>query len=445
MKGINITNGKSVAIVVTLFICFSYDLTSATADDALPMEGAVALAIKNSNQIISAKNEVDSARSQIQARKSGRHPQLNIEARYYHISEVPSLTFQSGQNMDFGDHESYSVGPVVTWNILDFGKTKSLIKSAEESHSSKENEAEWLERQVILATRLSYLKSLLTAEQLELIRQSLKLAENQHKDIRNRARAGSASRIDLLSASKEVNNLTLQARQLSTDHANSLEDLLTVIGRPNHLPTSSSLKLDSLSDIRTKLFSYLNLNTNSFDAEKHPLILSVDKSARATLLAAKSQRASGYPHLTLFAKSSLEYPNGPTPEEIHQNMAGVNLTIPIYEGGRSSYEHREKVFLANSLENKKRHIMRNLTTSYKKNLEQLATFRENSKVHAASVKEAEEKASLVYKSYLSGKLSFLEVQNANLQHLESKMQSTFNEIQIYMLAAELASFTGENK
>jgi len=52
-------------------------------------------------------------------------------------------------------------------------------------------------------------------------------------------------------------------------------------------------------------------------------------------------------------------------------------------------------------------------------------------------------ARLTYKSYKAGTVRFLEVQTANLQALDAKIQSVSNNVQLLMQLSVLSSLSGK--
>lgn len=432
---------NSLSTLLILFV-LSFDLPARAQVVTLDM--VEKLALKNSDKLIASQNELESVKSKASSSESLLYPRLSMEGTYRHVSEVPDLTFPTGQKMAFGDNKNYSVGPMISWTLLDFGQSSNLVKSVKIMEESKVNERSWVKRQTLLLSRITYLKCILKTEQIALTRESLKLAQNQYKDILNRSRAGTLSRIDLLSASKEVNSLSLQLMQLESEYKNEIKNLSKIINDETLLSNGASVQFESLSEIENKFVGYKNKKTDDFKVENHPLILSMQKSVESLRHSAESSKSSGYPKLTVFAKTSFDYPDGPKLEQIHQNTIGMNVSIPLYEAGKSTGEYQERFFSFQAMQNKKDDTYKDLKTEYAKTLDQLGILAEKSSIYNKSIKETEERAKLVYSSYLSGKLGFLEVQSANLQLLDSKTQSTLNDIQIIIQLIQIASFLEDN-
>lgn len=434
----------SVFGVLVIILLLTFQCYGTSGDETLSLDEVESLALKNSDMLAENINEQQAAAYKINQSKSLLYPKLSLDANFRYVSVVPALTFPTGQQLAFGDNENYSFGPVLSYNLIDFGQSRATVESAKQTYQSKQIEQSWLRRQSVLTARTVYLKCLLKFEQIDLTLQSLKLAENQHKDILNRTRAGAATRIDLLAASKEVNTFKLQLKQLKADYENELQNLAVLINPAEHSPQKTNLKLQTMTELKNKFATFKVPKENDFTAEQHPLVKALEKNIESVNLLAESSKAAGLPKVSVFAKTSLDYPNGPILQQINQNTFGVNITIPIYEGKKSLSEHYEKSFTAKALSNRKNQSIKELSSEFKKALIQFKALQAKSDIYHVSIKESEERARLVYSSYLSGKISFLEVQSANLQALDAKVQNTFNEIQKYTLLAQLASFLEDN-
>jgi outer membrane protein len=371
------------------------------------------------------------------------YPKISLEGSYKYVSEIPTLRFPGGMKTAFGDNTNYSIGPVLSWTLWDFGSTQNGIKGFDALIKSKEAEKDLSNRLILLNSRLAYFRVQLRIEQKKMIADSLKLAESQYRDIQNRMSAGSSNRIDLLSAHKEVLNLKIQFRQVESDLSAELRDLYALIGRNDFFELNQQINIAPLESSLATLTKYGRGEFNQNSINQHPLIKMHTANALASRLSAEGLNANKLPKLSLFAKSSIDYPNGPILENIHQNIIGLTISMPLFEGGKSTNEALEKTNQAIANENRREEVRLNLVRDWKKANDQLISLKEKQKIYKISVNESEERAKLVYSSYRFGRSSFLEVQSSNLQALETKVQSTTNDVQILIQLAYLASISEE--
>lgn len=400
-------------------------------------------ALKSSYNAKALTAEVDALKNKVDAQHSQLLPKINLEGSYKYITDVPTLKFPGGATTKFGDNQNYSIGPVLSWTLLDFGSTKKSVNGLQAQEKAKSAEKESNNRQILLNARLAYFKIQLRLEQQRLVSDSLKLVESQHKDIQNRINAGSSNRIDLLSAHKEVLNLKLQSRQIQTELKADIRDLYTLMGRSDSIDPLVPIEVDDITSSVSALSKYQKDNIDSLDLTQHPLIKMHTANAESLRYTAESFNANQLPKLSFFAKTSIDYPNGPILENFNQNTIGVNLTMPLFEGSRSQNEAAEKQNMAIASENRREQVRTELIRDWKKAQDQLSGLRAKVEFYKDLVKESEERSKLIYASYKIGRSSFLEVQSANLQALEAKVQSTTNDVQVLIQLAFLASISEE--
>jgi outer membrane protein len=400
-------------------------------------------ALASSHNAKALNAEIDAAKNKTEALHSLLYPKLVLDANYKYISEVPTLNLPGGAHSAFGDNNNYSIGPVLSWTVWDFGSTQKSLKGAVATEISKESEKKLTTRQTLLAARLAYFKVQLRQEQLRLVTDSLKLAESQYRDIQNRVSVGSSTRIDLLSAHKEVLNFKIQSRQIQSDLSSDLRDLYAIAGLSDSTDFSRPVNIDPISSSLMVLSKYENIKINKLDLDQHPLIKMYTSNAESMRAMSESFSANKLPKISLYAKSSIDYPNGPILEKFNQNTIGINLTMPIFENGRSTHEASEKQNLAIASENRREQARIDLFRDWQKSKDQLKGLQDKVDIYKKAVTESEEQARLVYSSYRFGRSSFLEVQSSNLHSLEVKVQSTTNDVQILIQLASLASISEE--
>lgn len=425
----------------TIFLVMSIASAKGRAEK-ISLKDTEQWALKSSYSVKALEAEGDAIGNKMTAQRSLLFPKISFDATYRYLSEVPELNFPGGAKAAFGDNQNYSVGPILTWTVWDFGSVRKAVKGIESQGTSKKHEKNLADRQILLSARLAYFKIQLRTEQMRLVGNSLKLAESQYRDIQNRIKAGSANHIDLLSSHKEVLNFKLQYRQIQSDLSSDIRDLYALIGKNDSNDVSLSIEVDSIqSSLKELSAKYGNNQLDEAKLGQHPLIKMHTANMESNRLIAESFKANQLPKLSLFLKSSLDYPNGPVLEQIQQNTIGVALSMPLYEGGKSSNESAEKQNLARAFENRQNQARVDIIRDWNKAKDQLNGLRDKSGIYKNSVSESLEHAKLVYSSYRAGKTSFLEVQTANLHALETRVQSTTNDVQMLIQLAYLASIS----
>ena len=438
--------------MIWFLLCFLMGFAEQSHSDISPvivlsLKEAERAALTSSNQVQATFSERDAQAQRVNAQFATLWPRLNFEAHYRYQSVVPYISQPAGFQIPLGNHNSYSVGPTLNWTILDFGASKQSWNSSKSLLRAREFEAANSQKQLIFEVRSAYFRTALFLEQMKLVRDSLKLAEAQYSDIRNRRKVGAASQIDALSFHKEVLSMQRELRQARAELVQAMKDLLSLISRPE-MDSSISwtsetipnqyIKLDSIAELAAKL------KEPALKIENHPRIQALALQAEAQHKAAEGIRSGVLPRIQLNAKASLEYPNGPILERVQQNTLGVSLSFPLFEFSRTRAEAAEKNLLAQAAEFRKAQAESNLLRDYSKAKELLNSLRDQREILAITQQETTELSGLVYESYKAGRSGYLDVQSANLRALDARVQTARNEVQILVQLAILESLTNEN-
>ncbi|HAH06849.1 MAG TPA: hypothetical protein DCM05_10040 [Elusimicrobia bacterium] len=426
---------------------------------ALSLDSVQKAALERSPKLRAAEADRDAAQAQARGRLSTLWPRLALDASWRYASVIPTLQFpiRGAAPQEFGTHDAWALGPSLSWVFWDSGAAQSAWRSLSAAARSRGEDAAALKRQLLLEARLAYFQAQLGLEQVRLLADSLRLAQAQHADVAQRLKYRAASRMDLLSAHQEVLNRKRVLRQARSDVASSVRDLFAKTGfgagsdpslaldratasklPPDTEPPTLLLGLDVLED------SLKALDRGPEGGREHPRLKALSESAEASRQAARSAFAERWPRLQLTARSNAEYPNGPTVETIHQNAVGLSLSLPLFEGWRVTEEIGRRKTEALAFEERRAQAAIDLGRDLLQADDQLAGLRVQREINRQAVLETEELARLTYESYQGGRSTFLEVQTANLQALEAKVQSARTDARILAQLAVRRSLSSED-
>lgn len=403
-------------IKFALLLLCATKLCSSGAEASTPeffsLSKAEEMAQANSPQLTAALQKMEASIWQAKSQHSRLYPRLSFEASYRHLSEVPEIHLGPIQR-PLGDNENYSLGPMISYTLFDGGATSHIHKSLLRMKDASQEEFKLTKRQVLLATRLAYTQAQLAAAQLRLAKRSLKLSKDQNREIRQRFRGGLATRLDVLNSQAEVSSYELRVAQSLGDYNVAVADLEFYTG---DLGNTERLQFEPLEEATEGLKSNTNLHG------PHPEIKSQTAVTESLEQLAKSQKALYWPSVQLQFKSSLDYPNGPTLEQIHQNTFLVNLSWPIFEFGGQTAAAKQKQFEAAASRARLTQTERNLERDRQKALARYQSLQFQIESADKNVKQADEVARLTYRTYKAGGLTFFEVQTANLRLLDTRVQ-----------------------
>ncbi|MCB4791326.1 MAG: TolC family protein [Elusimicrobia bacterium] len=383
--------------------------------------------------------------------KSFLMPALTLDGYYKYNTIVPEIDMAAGPaaiTKKLGDNQNYSFGPSLSWVVWDKGASKNGWHSFEAGASARQYEFEGASRQLKLACAKMYFQLSLCSEQVMLLNDSLILAQKQYSDILLNVKAGNKSRKDELSSHTEVLSRTRQLEQAKTDFSTALRQIASLssitLSTGTFLPDTimhdqrnaeNYLYLDTLDALILKFKNY----SEATFWEKSPDLEVFDELASSAKYAQESANSGLWPRLSFSARSSIDYPNGPKIESFNQTSAGANFSMPIFEAGKTKAKAKEYEYTCKSSIEKKKQKEKDLAELWQETKDIIAGLLKQYKINEEMINEAQELASIVYKSYSAGSTTYLEVENANFRLLEAKMQQVKTKVQLLMHYAVMRS------
>jgi len=416
-----------------------------------------ASALASSDRIRAVERDFEATRQRAGSQGGLMWPKLAVEGSYRYLDQIAELTpFPGRPPIALGAHDNYSVGPTVNWVVWDWGALYSGWKGAWARADAKREELALVRRQVLYGATLTYAQVQLALETVNQLADAAKLADDQYTDISLRRRNGAASRIDELQAHQDSLARRRQYTQARAELGAGLMDLFaqTGVGGTDAPPAvlaagagggldasmpSLQVKLDQLEDT----LAALEPVSRGDPDPAYPGVVMNERLADSARRASWSVTASRLPRITVTGKTSLDYPNGPVLEQIHQNMVGVAAVMPLFEGGRIVRDANEAKEQAKGFDERRDLARIELDRDWKKAAGRLAALREQKLLNATAVKETAELAGLTYDSYKSGQARFIEVQAANLRALDAKVQDARTKAEMIVQLAIMQSLAKE--
>ncbi len=284
---------------------------------------------------------------------------------------------------------------------------------------------------------------MLLLEKRAVIANSLKVAQKQLKDVSSKQRFGSGSRLDLLTAQKEVHELESLLKETSFNIEAEKSELYKVSSSQKIKEInfeSDQNYLEKLEFIKNRFISYKSRNYITIENARIKSLKDQSESLENHASSISKQR---YPKVNLFAKSSLDYPNGPDLTPFNQNAVGITLSMPIFDGGELSHSAGEKQNQALALSHQVLNEERNLNESIQLLLKRIDNLTEQNEIIQKKIIESNEISKLLYKSYLEGHTTFIEVERANVKSREAQLNLSTNVYQITFNLIQLANIAGE--
>jgi len=418
----------------------------------LSLAGVESAALARSPAVRAAEEDLAAAAAGAGASFGGLLPRLSLEGSYRYVGEIPSLAIiPKAPPFPFGTHDNYSVGPQAAWT-LDGAGLYEQWRAAVAVRQAK-TEALTVQRASIrLQARSLYFAALLASEQIGLLADSLALADGQARDIDLRFTTGASSKADALLAANDALSRRVQFRQARADLAGALRDLFALSGlgagsdpaRPfaagATLPSGASapsliVNLDPVGGLLTTLGPAADAPFNADPAR----VKALADSAEAARRLATSLSAGHWPRVTIAAKRSVDYPNGPLPEQVWQNTVSVAATFPLFAFCQVTRAVGQQEATARAGEQRAAQARDDAERDWNKARDQIAALKEARELDAKIVMQAREIARLVFINYQHGSSSYLEVQSANLGVLAAGVTAARADVTLLLELAMAAS------
>lgn len=414
-------------------------------------EGALA----SDGQYRSAKFSAGAAQAAASAASSPLYPRLSLEGslRYNHVVPEISMPAALGGGRPLGDNWNYSVGPSAYWT-LDTGALRYGRDAARRTAAGRSAEAENARRQALLKARMGYFALQLALEKVYLIGENLQLAEAQLKDIELGVKAGARSRLDGIRARQETLARRRDLLRARADLSAALLDFGFATGMT--VPEAEGLPLDARLGGRAcaagagllvraepyeEILGRLLPAAVAGPGKALPSVAALSETSAAALAAARAYKAEKLPRLTLGARSSLDYPNGPNLYSFVQNSASLSLNLPLFESGRLADREEESRLNARGAAERRDEAARSAAAEHAKALAAYKALLEEQTINIESVDDASEAARLAYEAYKAGGGTWLDVESANLKALQAKTTAATANAEILMRLARLDSLS----
>ncbi len=451
------SDARTLIFAAIFFIAAPSAAAAAPPELSLTLAQAESEALSHSPALKAAQSGLAAATAQVDAQFALLVPQISLQAAYQYQTIVPRLSLAPGlSSFQFGSHDSYSVGPTVSYTLWDQGTLLNAWRSQKALASSQEAQRDLVRRQVLLMTRLDYFQVQLALEQERSLADSLKLAQAQDQDIESRFRAGAASRIDSLTAQEQVVERLRDFRAAQVQASAALRTLFAQTGRNQELDASAPLdarianssppeispptlvvNLEPLGSVEAAF----KLAAEAPMDEAYPGLAVYARQARAQTLASRSLSDQLWPRFALLYKSDYMYPNMPLLESVWQNTAGVSASVPLFEFGRTRRLAAAQKDLAAASLAQEAAAYDDLARDWRKAKDEYAALSDIETLDRESVKDTSQIAELRYSSYKSGGSTILDVETADLNALQAQIGSAQTKTQELIQLATLASLS----
>lgn len=392
-----------------IFFIISILIASALSLSALSMQEAIDKALQYSAKIQSQKSYISAAT-------------YNKYSTYANFLPVVGSTYMYSFNAP-------SLSPSYMLNDINLSASLNLFRGFKDYLTTKES-SQNLKRQnlllhsakadVVLNTRLAYIKILQSKALLNTAQESVRLLGEQLKKADSFYQQGLRAKNEVLTMQLQLANSTISLESAKMNLAYALNELGNLLGE--------SITLEQVEEIQSvQLHEYQKQTLISQILARNPDYLITKSQVQSAQIAFKTAKAQFLPQLDLTGVKHW-YVDGMGAANSYyglQSQVRLNLTFNLFNGLRDSFVYQVKKHDVFALTHNLTQYERNLALQLDGLLRDYATAISQLRISQDSLDKAKENYKITNNRYLQNLSTYTELINAQL--LLTSMQTNINQ------------------
>jgi len=391
---------------------------------------AIRIALRRNWDILIKDEKVKEAKARLLKAWSAVFPQASAFASYYRYNDHPFITYK--------DNRGYGVN---VDQIIFNAQVFNTIRAANSLLKSTKNEKKEQDNSIIFEVKNAFLRTLIAQQTLKVTEDTLNLAREYLNTTRVRFENGEASDYDVLRAEVEVKNLEyrfLKAKSLYETSLNYLKLLLGIDPRKK-IEIKGEIKFTEFkADLDRLIDTALNkrplIKTIEFKEESLKHNLSAVKSEFLPSLALNFQDIAN--EKEAFAFNREEY-------EDYWTFT-LRLSWPIFEGGLRFFKVKEAKSQLQQIKLLKEKTISAIKIEIKDAILDLGSARKEVEATKTNVEDAKRMYEIIYRRYLEGEASYLDILDARNTLLASQLNNLQALFDYNLSIVKLSYLTGES-
>jgi len=398
---------------------------------SLTLEQALEVALSENPTIRIADQEITKQGYAKKGTYAALFPQIDLVGSYQRTIEKQTMYMDGvegmGGGLKVGRDNNWSGGISASMPLVSVPLWKSLKISAYDVELSVEK-ARSSRIELIDQVQRAFYSVLLSRDAYDVYKQAYDNAIYNHKEIKQKYEQGLAAEYDLIRANVNVKN----AEPNMYDAENSLILARWQLKALMGLDLESEIEcIGTLSDYEDNLISdFVSINTDLMDNSD---LKQLDIQREQLLKTKQMQIAQYYPSLSMQFNYQWNSMNNNFKINHYRwdpySILGVNLTIPIFSGGKRYSDVKQTKIAISQLNDQRLDTERNLRLGVKQYTDQMNTCIKQYSAASAGVTEAEKSYVITMKRYETGEGTLLEINDAQLSLTQSQLnlnQSIYN-------------------
>lgn len=397
-----------------LFLMSLAFLLFPTFSQAITLEEAVNIALKNNLQILLAKEKIKEAEGGVKGAFAAYFPNLSLQGSYTHLGEVPSFSIPFVGEFPMGEQDTTSFTLTLTQPLYTGGKLSLSYDLARLNYQRTKYNLRQIQDELIFEVKKSFYSVLLARENVKIAKQALSQAELHLKIVESFYDSGRASRFDLLRAKVEVDNLKPELIKAKNSLNLAREGLANLLSLP-----SSSLKVEGELEFEPLILNLDKAIENAFNLRSDLKALMAQKDMASTSL--RMTEVMNMPTLSLVGNYQYSDEEGSWEDSWN---AGLVLSFNLFDSGRKKASLQQKASQLNQVELAIEQLKEAIELEVKKAFWDMQVAEETIFAQEQNIKQAEEALSIAEARYKNGTITQVEVLDAQLALTRARLNYT---------------------
>jgi outer membrane protein len=410
---------------------------NAATPPVLSLEEAQAIALKQHPEILSSDYRTKASKQAVKEARANYFPQANANAVRAFADDGTRLAAIGGiNNPTVLDRGSYGVG--VSQLITDFGRTNHQVDAAKAQVEAQAARSISARDQVLFDVTSAYYNVLRAQKIVQVAEATQKTRHSLLDQIGSLREAKMKSDLDVSIAKQsvsEANLLTLQAQNQLDDAEAQLSQTMGYNTQQHYILKDDAMAVPLSGELEPLLQQA---------KEQNPELQSLRAQLRAARKQTEAEKAANYPTVSAVGYAGENPIRDHTQLDSNYAAGGVNISIPIFTGGRLTATEKRSEYQAQAIEqdlfDKENQITRDVRLSW--NNTQSAY--KNISVSEELRKTSDEALELTQARYDIGKNSIVDLAQTQLAKTQAEIASA-NATYEYLIQRALLNYkTGNN-
>lgn len=322
---------KLILILILVGLAESGLLYAQSERDSLSIDQVIKLVIESHPSVKQAAMKLDQSDYKIALTETQYYPNIDIDVSYSRVGPVPVLEFPGMGEFKLFPADNFDAAVKIKENIYDFGRNDS---KAALYKSDKKIAGEALERSkqgLAESAIMNYYALLYLQQAIKIKNEEIKTLDEHIQFIQTKTETGSATEYDILSTKVRKSVIESSKADLVSAYNTKLAEMRALLGydKDKQLLISTEIQEKSVEFNSDAAFNYAY-------AHRNELLESMEELNKAELNV-KVIETENNPSIGVMLSGGFKNGYLPDLNEITANfVAGVNLSVPLYDGTRTA-------------------------------------------------------------------------------------------------------------